>query len=700
VADGQTADYYSSHYANFQWVSSGQLTTNHSFSYNVSGLASNTTYYYREEIFDSGFNFIFSNETSFTTNIPYPSVSSSAATNITNTSARLNGTITDDGGSTCSVSWGYGTVSHTSADFASYTTVTSFSGSYTTSQTPYKDVSLSANTTYYFRIQAQNAYGTATSDERTFHTDTNPSSISIVAASSITSTTATINGYITDSGGSNVAVSWGYGTVSHTLVTDYTTVTGWVGSYGNSSSPYLDITGLTPSTQYYFRFQIQDSGTTTSGELYFTTLGAWATVSTTAVTSLTSTTVTLNGLVNSDGGYPTGVSVKWGYGTVSQTYATFASYTTVEDSFSGTYSSNSTFTKNLTGLTAGTIYYYMVRAHTSTGDSYSAQGSFTTLNTASLTSVAASSVAQTTARLNGTIINDGGAVCTVSWGYGTTSHTAGDFASYTHVTSPMGVYTSGQNPYLDVTGLTAGGTYYFRFKATNTVGSTTSGELTFITTVGVGDPSNLIGIPTAATIALSWTAGAGDSSYLVRVGDSTYPTTITDGALVYQGASPKYTQTGLISGKTYYYSVWGKSGTTYSTGYATNAVTINASIISTTSSGAVLTTPWRWMSAPNYHNLENIPMAYDAVNGVADSLNIPRETFWMFLAMFTSAIGGVMAYSGAGASGRGQNSQIIGLLVGLGLLTLWWGVQIVPWYILLLYIMIVIATLRASREMA
>jgi hypothetical protein len=429
------------------------------------------------------------------------------------------------------------------------------------------------------------------------------------------------------------------------------------------------------------------------------TLPAAPTVTALAATSVASTGAVLNGLIDNDGGYPAGVAVKWGYGTTSQTSANFALYDTVDAGFAGAFSTGSAVSKTLAGgaLITGTTYYYRFQAQNTAGTTTSDEITFTTLSLPAITAQAASSVAQTSAQLNGTINNYGGAVCEVSWGYGTTSQAAANFHHYDTITAFSGSYVTGNNPYFAAGSLTAATPYYFRFQAKNSVGTVTSStEITFTTETTVGTPSGFIGVPTATTIKLEWGIGAGGASqYMVRVQSGSYPATTADGALVYFGSALTTTPTGLTPGQVYYYSVWGESGGTYSASYASCMVTTNAGSTST-STGIAISAPWRWMSAPDYTNLSNIPVAYDAVNGVADALGMPRASFWMLIATFSSAFAGIMAYT----SGKGgNNSQMLGAVVGLALTVLWYAVEIVPFYIVLIYIMIMVFTMRAKREM-
>ncbi len=84
-------------------------------------------------------------------------------------------------------------------------------------------------------------------------------------------------------------------------------------------------------------------------------------------------------------------------------------------------------------------------------------------------------------------------------------------------------------------------------------------------------PINLVATINGNNINLSWE----NVSAQVKIyrGTINYPTSITDGTLVYSGALETYSDTGLDLDKTqYYYSAWGWDGTvTYSPDYATTS---------------------------------------------------------------------------------------------------------------------------------
>jgi hypothetical protein len=137
-----------------------------------------------------------------------------------------------------------------------------------------------------------------------------------------------------------------------------------------------------------------------------------------------------------------------------------------------------------------------------------------------ISSSAVSNLANTTAQLNANVTSDGGdtAACQVSWGYGTTSQTAANFASYDHVTAFAGTYSTGENPFYSASSLLANTTYYYRVQIKNSAGTTTSAtEQTFTTYNTLSYITNFNGTPTNDQISLNWVKATGSSStYIYR----------------------------------------------------------------------------------------------------------------------------------------------------------------------------------------
>ncbi|MFZ0280712.1 MAG: FISUMP domain-containing protein [Bacteroidales bacterium] len=213
------------------------------------------------------------------------------------------------------------------------------------------------------------------------------------------------------------------------------------------------------------------------------------TLTTTAVSAITVTTATTGGNVTSDGGAEvTARGVCWG--------------TTTKPVITGSKTSDAkgtgSFTSNLTGLTASTLYYVRAYATNSEGTSYGNEVSFTTsaIVGATLTTAVVTGVTATSAISGGNITADGGAAITakgVCWATTADPTIAGSKTSET-VGTGLGVFASTLTP------LTPGTAYHVRAYATNSSGTTYGNDLPFTTeavapTVTTADPSG----PTSTT---------------------------------------------------------------------------------------------------------------------------------------------------------------------------------------------------------
>ncbi|MBE0674256.1 MAG: fibrobacter succinogenes major paralogous domain-containing protein [Bacteroidales bacterium] len=192
--------------------------------------------------------------------------------------------------------------------------------------------------------------------------------VSTAGVSEITQTTAASGGNVTGDGGTEVTargVCWN--------TSENPTTTNSKTSDGKGEGAYVSsMTQLTPGTKYYIRaYSINEAGTGYGNQLSFTT-GAivLATLSTTAVTSITETTAVSGGNITSDGGGTvTAKGVCWS--STSQTPTTADSKTT---DGSGT----GAFTSNIAGLSPGTDYYVRAYATNSAGTSYGNMVNFPT----------------------------------------------------------------------------------------------------------------------------------------------------------------------------------------------------------------------------------------------------------------------------------------------------------------------------------
>ncbi len=190
-----------------------------------------------------------------------PTVSTLAATDITQTTANINGSVNPNGqATTYHFEWG----TSTSYD---HVTPDQSAGSGSSSVNVYQGLtSLTPGTTYHYRLVAVNPSGTTESSDRTFTTipvTVTLPTLSTGDAANVTATTAHLTGTVNPSG-AETKYRFEYGGNS----TSYGSHTGWLNA-GNGSadvSVAVDITGLTPGTTYHYRLVAENSAGTVNGD--------------------------------------------------------------------------------------------------------------------------------------------------------------------------------------------------------------------------------------------------------------------------------------------------------------------------------------------------------------------------------------------------------------------------------------------------
>ena len=200
-----------------------------------------------------------------------PTVTISAITNITATSATTGGDVTSDGGATVTAKGiCYGT-NHNPTTSDSKTTSGTGTGSFTSSIT-----GLNPGNTYYIRAYATNSVGTGYSSQLSFTTLALAPTLTTTISTSVTSVSAISGGNITNDGGSAVTargVCWAI-TQNPTTANSKTTDGSGTGTFNSSLS------GLLENTTYYLRaYAINSSGPAYGNELSFkTSASAYGTV--------------------------------------------------------------------------------------------------------------------------------------------------------------------------------------------------------------------------------------------------------------------------------------------------------------------------------------------------------------------------------------------------------------------------------------
>ncbi len=443
------------------------------FTYTITGLQANTKYYVRAYAKNDA-GTAYGEEISFTTNkqVVLPTVTTTSATSVTETSAVMGGNVTSDGNATVTER---GVVYATTQNPTTANTKVasgSGTGSYTCNLS-----GLQPNTTYYVRAYAINSKGTAYGTQVTFTTSKSISlpTVTTTIVSSIRFNYAMTGGNVTSEGGASVTDR---GVVYSTTKNPTTTSSTKVASGSGVGVFTTPLENLSPNTTYYVRaYATNSAGTAYGTELTFTTEKqvVMATVTTASVSQVTTNSAFVEANVTNDGG---GDITERGfvYSSTSQ-YPTTASATKVT-SGSGT----GTFTTTLEGLTPSTTYYVRAYAKNSAGTAYGGQATFTTsdlptsVTLPTVTTTAASSIKETSAVTGGNVTSDGNATVTER---GIVYNT---YANPTVTTATKVLIGSGKGSFTyTLTGLQSNTKYYVRAYATNEKGTAYGSEISFTT---------------------------------------------------------------------------------------------------------------------------------------------------------------------------------------------------------------------------
>ena len=328
----------------------------------MNNLQPNTTYYVRAYATNSA-GTGYGNQYSFITDIGLPKVTTASVSAITETTATGGGEVTYTGGAVVTergICWSL-TQNPTTSDF-NYPSG-SGSGSFESFMT-----SLQPNKTYYVRAYATNSEGTGYGGQVSFITSTALPQVTTGSISSIAITTASGGGNVTSDGGSPITVRgvcWSTG-ISPTIA-DFTT------DDGTGTGPFTSsLTGLTRNTRYYVRaYATNDAALTGYGDtVSFTTDAELPQLSTTAISSLTDSSVWTGGTITNDGGAPIiSKGVCWNT----------SGNPTIADDSTNNGTGTSAFTSYIDGLESFTTYYVRAYAQNSAGYDYGNQIEFKTL---------------------------------------------------------------------------------------------------------------------------------------------------------------------------------------------------------------------------------------------------------------------------------------------------------------------------------
>ena len=546
-----------SSFTGFTTLASAQSAT----LYTDSGLSADTTYYYRARA----------------TNVVGTSAyATSAGVSTTGTAPGApTGFSATGGDNQVSLSWTAPSTGSTPITYRlARATNSSFTQGFTTlatsrTSTAYTDTGLSASTTYYYRVRAQNSTGNSSYTTTSATTDA-PSGVAPGAIRSLSSAAQSA---------SSINISWLFPSTGDTPFTyrvQRATNSSFTQSLSTrasaqSSTSFLD-TGLSASTTYWYRVRAQND------------TGNGSYTSTNATTDATAVAPGVPSSFSVSANSHTSVTASWSAPSTGDTPFTYRVVRASNSSFNSgvvilaTAQSSTSYTN--TGLSASTTYYYRVRA-TGPGGT----GSYTSVK--SVTTNAAPVAPGVPSSLS--VSANSHTSVTASWSAPSTGDTPFTYRVVRANTSSFNtgvvvLATAQSSTSYTNTGLSASTTYWYRVRATNVAGtgSYTSGE-SVTTDAAPAAPSTVTSLSASATstsaISVSWSApstGATPFTYRVqRASNSSFSSGLTTLASAQTGTS--ISSTGLSAETKYYYRVRATNsvgtGSYTSTNATTNATT-------------------------------------------------------------------------------------------------------------------------------
>jgi hypothetical protein len=370
------------------------------FGNSVPGFESNTIYYVRAYAINSQ-GTAYGSEVSFKTNptLAMATVTTTAVTTFTATSAVLGGNVTSDGNATVTERGVcYATTENpTTAD--SKLIIGNGAGAFSDTV-----IGLREGTTYYARAYVINSLGTSYGTQISFTTtQLLLATVSTTDVNNVTAVTAVLGGNVTNDGNATVTERG----VCYSLTQSPTTANTKIAIGKGSGAFSNSVSGLIANTTYYVRaYAINSKGTAYGNEVSFKTgvVLAMATVITSTPANITSSSAVLGGDISSDGN-----------ATITERGVCYSTSQNPTTSNTKVVIGNGvgTFSNTITGFIANTTYYVRSYAINTQGTAYGNQVSFSSLGSIPTTSTKdATNILETSAIVGGIVLTDEGSAVT------------------------------------------------------------------------------------------------------------------------------------------------------------------------------------------------------------------------------------------------------------------------------------------------
>jgi phosphodiesterase/alkaline phosphatase D-like protein len=499
-----------------------------STSFNVIGLGSNTTYYYRVKAHNAGGESPYSNTITVITLPDPPAVpAANPASNAIQTGFTAN--------------WGSAaTATSYKLDVATDNAFTTFVANYQDKEVvnvmSFEVTGLSANTTYYYRVRAHNPGGDSP-NSTIISVTTLP--IPPAMPTDLSATTILQQSFVANWGSITTATGYRLDVATDNAFTAFVSD---IKNKDMGTTLNFNVTGLQANTTYYYRLTAYNRG------------GLSAVSNTYTVITLPNPPAAPNALAALDT-TQTSFTANWSNPARATGYlldvSTEQGFTTYLSEFKGK-DVGDLLNYKVTGLDANTIYYYRVRAYNTGGmsaDSITIKVTTLPVPPVAPTANAATTIHQTTA--------------TANWSSSATATGYRmDIAKDDTFTALVTGYMNkdlGNTDSIPVTGLSANKMYYYRLRAYNTGGTSPNSNTISFTTLHIAPPAPRNIITTAivqTSFSITWNTVDTTSGYKLDIAtDLAFNNTLANFNNKDLGNVTTYPVTGLSANKTYYFRV-------------------------------------------------------------------------------------------------------------------------------------------------
>lgn len=382
---------------------------------------------------------------------------------------------------------------------------------------------LSPGTRYYYRIRGSNASGTSVSSS-TVQTATLPQSPDVQNATSIS-----INSFIANWNTTSGADSYRLDVSNDDF---FTTLSGYSNLIVNNTSQ--TVTGLTPGSTYSYRVRaVNVSGASANSNVISVITKPSAPVATDATNSTTTSFVATWQAVTGAASYVLDVSTN-GFVSLLPDYN--------NRSVTG-------LTQSVTGLSAGTLYSYRVRAVNASGTSVNS-------NTKTGKTLSVAPVA-----LEANNIGTDQFIANWSPAFGAESYRI-DVATDVNFSSILSGYNNRTLSLVTSTsiaeGLQPGTIYFYRVRAINAGGASVNSNIISLLTLPGVPQSFITQDPQTESIKLSWQVVPSATAYELDVSTSNDFSSLISGyapKIITPGSTSNFVATGLSSNTLYYFRI-------------------------------------------------------------------------------------------------------------------------------------------------